>query len=109
MWAMAVHSSLSAPKVKLDTLKPKETMGPYELCWCRSGKKYKWCHYRREEQKPVNVFELEAKWSRSFATAGTAYTQILPPILAAQGSSRRTPFKKRGASPRSRKPVTSSP
>jgi len=36
-------------------------MGPYELCWCRSGKKYKWCHFRRDQQEPINVFELEAK------------------------------------------------
>ncbi|WP_260685370.1 SEC-C domain-containing protein [Rhizobium laguerreae] len=36
-------------------------MGPYEDCWCRSGKKYKWCHFRREQQKPINIFELEAK------------------------------------------------
>ncbi|SDD08719.1 SEC-C motif-containing protein [Bradyrhizobium brasilense] len=34
-------------------------MGPYELCWCRSGKKYKWCHFRREQQKPINIFEIE--------------------------------------------------
>lgn len=36
-------------------------MGPYELCWCQSGKKYKWCHFRREQQNPVNIFEVEAK------------------------------------------------
>ena len=35
-------------------------MGPYDLCWCRSGKKYKWCHFRREKQKPINIFEIEA-------------------------------------------------
>lgn len=35
-------------------------MGPYDSCWCRSGKKYKWCHFRREQQKPINIFEIEA-------------------------------------------------
>jgi hypothetical protein len=35
-------------------------MEPYNLCWCDSGKKYKWCHFRREHQKPINVYEIEA-------------------------------------------------
>ena len=34
-------------------------MAPYVQCWCRSGKKYKWCHHRREQQQPVNIFEVE--------------------------------------------------
>lgn len=57
---MAPHPSLSAPKIKPDLIQPVETMGPYELCWCRSGKKYKWCHFRREQEKPINIFEIEA-------------------------------------------------
>lgn len=59
--SMAQHSSLNAAKVKLDPIRPVETMAPYESCWCRSGKKYKWCHFRREQQKPVNIFEIEAR------------------------------------------------
>jgi SEC-C motif len=58
---MAPHPSLSAPSVKVDPIRPVETMGPYEPCWCRSGKKYKWCHFRRDLQKPVNFFEIESK------------------------------------------------
>src|SRR5690606_8652380 len=56
----APHPSLNAPKIRPDPIRPLETMGPYEPCWCRSGKKYKWCHFRREQQKPVNIFEIEA-------------------------------------------------
>ncbi|PWE78696.1 zinc chelation protein SecC [Bradyrhizobium sp. SUTN9-2] len=63
---MVPHPSLIAPKIKLDLIQPVETMGPYELCWCRSGKKYKWCHFRREQQKPVNIYELEAKMIAEF-------------------------------------------
>lgn len=29
-------------------------MDPYEACWCRSGRKWKWCHKNRERQPPVN-------------------------------------------------------
>jgi hypothetical protein len=58
---MAPHPSLSAPPLEVDPIKPVETMGPYEPCWCRSGKKYKWCHFRRDLQKPVNFFEIESK------------------------------------------------
>lgn len=36
-------------------------MGPHELCWCRSGKKYKWCHHRREQQPKLNIFEAESR------------------------------------------------
>ncbi|WP_234840089.1 SEC-C metal-binding domain-containing protein [Sinorhizobium meliloti] len=34
-------------------------MAPYEQCWCRSGKKYKCCHFRRDRQKPVNIFAVD--------------------------------------------------
>lgn len=57
---MVPHPSLSAPKIRPDLIRPVETMEPYDLCWCRSGKKYKWCHFRREQQKPINIFEIEA-------------------------------------------------
>jgi hypothetical protein len=58
---MAPHPSLTAPPIKADPIKPVEKMGRNEPCWCRSGLKYKRCHFRREEQKPINVFEVEAK------------------------------------------------
>ncbi len=61
---MAPHPSLTAPKITIgpDPLKPVEQMDPYKLCWCRSGKKYKWCHFRREKQNESNVFELEQQF-----------------------------------------------
>jgi hypothetical protein len=58
---MTPHPSLKAQKIKVDPIRPVETMGPYEQCWCRSGKKYKWCHFRRDQQAPVNIFEIEAR------------------------------------------------
>ena len=36
-------------------------MEPYVPCWCLSGKKFKFCHFRRDEQEKVNFFELEAR------------------------------------------------
>lgn len=63
---MRKHPSLNAPPIKVDPIRPMETMGPYELCWCRSGKKYKWCHYRREKQTPINIFELEGRLVAEF-------------------------------------------
>lgn len=60
---MAPHPSLTAPKITRshDPLKPVEKRGRNELCWCRSGKKYKKCHLNREGQKEINVYELEQK------------------------------------------------
>lgn len=64
---MAVRNgNSSAPKIKLDVIRPVETMGPYDLCWCNSGVKYKWCHFRREQQKPINIFDIEAEMIARF-------------------------------------------
>jgi len=41
-------------------------MDAYMLCWCRSGKKFKFCHYRRHQQKPINIFEDEQKMLAKF-------------------------------------------
>ncbi len=56
---MHPHASISAAPAKVEPLVPVETMPPYDFCWCRSGKKYKWCHFRREEQPRINIFEVE--------------------------------------------------
>lgn len=55
------HSSVSMEFIPPDTLDPVETMEPYEPCWCRSGRKFKFCHFRRDRQTPLNVFEVEAR------------------------------------------------
>ncbi len=36
-------------------------MPPYDPCWCGSGKKWKWCHQNREQQKPVPIGKLLAE------------------------------------------------
>jgi hypothetical protein len=36
-------------------------MAPYSPCWCRSGRKFKFCHYRRDRETPINIFEYEQK------------------------------------------------
>lgn len=60
---MAIHPSITAPKITKDymPLVPIEKMGRNELCWCRSGKKHKKCHLIREGQEKSNVFEHEQK------------------------------------------------
>jgi hypothetical protein len=63
---MTPHPSLTAKPIKIDPIHPVETMAPYDLCWCRSGKKYKWCHFRREKQNPVNVFAVESDFIAAF-------------------------------------------
>lgn len=61
MPSMHPHASLSAERIPLEPLRPVETMSPYVPCWCLSGTKYKWCHHRREQQEPVNIFEVESR------------------------------------------------
>ncbi len=36
-------------------------MDPYQLCWCDSGKKWKWCHKNREREQPVHIAERLAE------------------------------------------------
>ncbi|HJO52846.1 SEC-C metal-binding domain-containing protein [Sulfitobacter pontiacus] len=57
------HPSLFAPKLALshNRLSPVEKMGRNEQCWCRSGKKFKYCHLVREALEPVNAFEQEQR------------------------------------------------
>ena len=39
-------------------LTPQETMGRNDLCWCRSGRKWKHCHQDRDKQHRRDVNEL---------------------------------------------------
>ncbi len=52
-----VHSSLNSAFVMPDMLRPVRDMDPYRPCWCGSGGKYKFCHFRRERQQPVSAFD----------------------------------------------------
>ena len=63
---MSQHPSLSADRIPIEPLRPVETMAAYAPCWCLSGKKYKWCHYRREQQSRVNIFEVESRMQDEF-------------------------------------------
>jgi hypothetical protein len=58
---MTAHPSLSAERIPVEPLQAVETMAPYAQCWCRSGKKYKWCHHRREQQPQLNIFEIDSR------------------------------------------------
>ncbi|MFC3713429.1 hypothetical protein ACFOMD_12655 [Sphingoaurantiacus capsulatus] len=44
----------------VEDLHPVRTMPPYEPCWCRSGKKWKFCHKIREAMRPLAFAELTA-------------------------------------------------
>lgn len=47
-------------------LSAKAKMAPNELCWCRSGRKWKKCHKDREHQPLANPFELIARQEEIF-------------------------------------------
>lgn len=58
---MKPHSSLTAPRLvkSYKPLSPVKKMGRNELCWCRSGRKFKKCHLDREKRRKSNAFEHE--------------------------------------------------
>ena len=55
---MSLHPSLSGDVFDLPPLDPTEVMQPYVPCWCRSGKKWKFCHKGRESMKAVPIGRL---------------------------------------------------
>jgi hypothetical protein len=68
-------------------------MPPYGPCWCRSGRKFKFCHYRRSQQEPINVFEEEqkmlAEFRRAYCSHPEAGAACNPKITNAQTIQRR--------------------
>ena len=63
---MPDHPSLQAPFVAPPAIQPTPSMKPYKPCWCGSGHKFKFCHFRRETMSPVNVFEMDARLRADF-------------------------------------------
>lgn len=55
---MSEHPSLRAPFIGPEPIRPREFMNPYEPCWCRSGKKWKWCHRARDKKEKVHIGKL---------------------------------------------------
>lgn len=60
------HPSLDKEFIGPERIRAVPTMEPYKPCWCRSGKNYKFCHYRRDKLEPLNVFELEKDMLKRF-------------------------------------------
>lgn len=50
---MNSHHSLFSQFSPPPGLRPQAEMNPYELCWCKSGLKWKWCHKDREKKEPI--------------------------------------------------------
>ncbi len=61
-----IHASLNAEMLQFEPVVAPPYMEPYVLCWCNSGKKYKFCHYRRESQNRPNIFDLEKEVTKKF-------------------------------------------
>ena len=65
---MMSHPSLYKPFRSIEPLRPQRKMDPYAECWCRSGKKWKWCHKNRADASPTNVGEALARLRDRFTT-----------------------------------------
>ncbi len=52
-----LHPSLTQPLNRLPTIERPKTIGRNDRCWCGSEKKFKVCHYGREEMPPFNHFQ----------------------------------------------------
>lgn len=66
IWRYAQRSEFSATAA--GGLRPESRMDPpYQPCWCGSGKKWKWCHKDREQQPPVQHWQVDADLREQFA------------------------------------------
>jgi hypothetical protein len=90
---MSDHPSLTARFVPPQPLKPRANMAPYAPCWCISGRKFKFCHYRRDREKPITIFEHERKmlveFRRGYCSHPDAGTACSPKITDAHTVQRR--------------------
>jgi len=53
-----LHSSLTEPLDLAPSVSRPEKIGRNDRCWCGSEKKFKHCHYGREQMKPFNMQEV---------------------------------------------------
>lgn len=67
---MPEHSSLAAKVVFPEPVVALAHMAPYVPCWCGSGKKYKFCHFRRDQEKPANLFEDQSDIAKLIKSSG---------------------------------------
>jgi hypothetical protein len=77
---------------------PTAKLGRNDLCWCRSGKKYKRCHLNRSEEKRLSLYEVQEVTRRTQAKkkcqhplAGKGFCNA---IIAAHTIQRSTSLRK---------------
>jgi len=72
--------------------RPKEVaLGRNDQCWCGSGKKYKKCHWTKDqaEQREANYAALMAKKSKGGDGITRAASKALPPENTAANNANR--------------------
>ena len=45
----------------------RRKLGRNDRCWCGSGKKYKHCHWDRESQTPLDVWDVSKTFNKAFS------------------------------------------
>lgn len=73
---MTQHPSLNAPFVRPEPIRAVANLDPYVPCWCRSGKKYKFCHFRRERKDPINIYDVEKEMLQQFSQGYCSYPRL---------------------------------
>lgn len=59
-------------------LTPSQSMGRNEVCWCRSGRKWKKCHALRESQAPLPTPVLRSKFHGEAKLTGKCFHPDAP-------------------------------
>jgi hypothetical protein len=63
-----IASASNAEYIEVESIRALARMEPYVACWCKSGGKYKFCHYQRDRKSTINVFDIEAESRKQFAS-----------------------------------------
>lgn len=73
--------------------KPLNAYGP---CWCRSGKKWKFCHKDRESREPLPFGKVSAERQKYYATGPCQHPDASPTTCSSSASIKSHTIQRRG-------------
>jgi hypothetical protein len=87
---LQMHPSLVSP-LNYTELKPQRSPSdPYVLCWCSSGKKWKFCHKLRESEPEIHVREYQRLVRKNYDQGRCLHPSAGPDTCAARAINSHT-------------------
>ncbi|MBR7780633.1 hypothetical protein [Undibacterium luofuense] len=74
----------------------EEPLNAYGPCWCKSGKKWKFCHKDREKRKPLPFGKINADRLKHYATGSCQHPQAANTTCSSPDSIKSHTIQRRG-------------